>query len=131
MNHSISLNKDFKVSTFINCNTKFLVYVITCEQCSVQYVGRTTRRLRDQLYINLYDISKDHSTNLERQWNLCHGKDVSSLCIQGVEKIVLSKRGGLAYSARGKCTAYSISIPGGLLASTLSGISQTSMNDQL
>lgn len=44
-------------SIFINCNTRFLFYVVTCELCSVQYVGRTTHRLRDRLQDHLYDIA--------------------------------------------------------------------------
>lgn len=78
----------------MNWNTKFLVYVITCEMCHIQYVGRTTRRLKDRLYDHLYDIEKNKSTDVAKYWNDIHHKDVSSLVIQGVEKIVTPKRGG-------------------------------------
>lgn len=41
---SSSINgKSFDILSFINCDTKFLVYLITCEACHVHYVGRTTR----------------------------------------------------------------------------------------
>lgn len=51
--------KTFDITSFINCNTKFLIYVITCDLCHIQYVGRTTRRLKDLgLYDHLYDIEK-------------------------------------------------------------------------
>lgn len=83
-----------EISTFINCNTSFLVYVITCTSCHIQYVGRTIRRLKDRLYDHLYDITKNHSTNVAKHWNLVHAKDVSSLFIQGIEKIATPKRGG-------------------------------------
>lgn len=80
MNSSIN-GKTFDISSFINSNTKFLVYLITCELCHIQYVGRTTRRLKDQLYDHLHDIEKNKSTNVAKHWNLIHFKDVTSLSI--------------------------------------------------
>lgn len=74
--------KSHKISSFFNCNTRFVVYVITCTLCSIQYVGRTT--LKDSLYDHFYDIEKDHSTNVARHCNELHCKDTSSLVIQGV-----------------------------------------------
>lgn len=60
----------------------------------VQYVGRTIRRLKDRLCDHLYDIEKDHNTNVARHWNLTHSKDTFSLHIQGIEKIICPVRGG-------------------------------------
>lgn len=31
---------------------------------------------------------------MAKHWNECHNKDVTNLCIQGVEKIVMPNRGG-------------------------------------
>lgn len=70
------------------------MYVITCDKCQIQYVGRTTRRLRDRLYDHLYDIEKDKLTNVAKHWIYVHQKDVSSLFIQGVEKIATPVGGG-------------------------------------
>lgn len=86
--------KTFDISSFINCNTQFLVYLITCEVCHIQYVGRTTCRLKDRLYDHLYDIEKNRPTNVAKHCNLVHFKDTSSLYIQGIEKIVVPKSGG-------------------------------------
>lgn len=86
---SATTGKSYKILSFINCNTQFVVYVITCTLCSIQYVGRTTRRLN-----HLYDIEKDHSTNVACHWNDFHNKDTSSLVIQGIEKVVRPPRGG-------------------------------------
>lgn len=91
---STSTGKSYKIQSFINCNTRYIVYVITCTICSIQYVGRTTRRLRDRLYDHLYDIEKEHATNIARHWVDIHFKDTSSLTIQGIEKIVKPPRGG-------------------------------------
>lgn len=86
--HSIFLNKDFKVSSFINCNTKCSFYVITCEQCFIQYAGCTTRRLRDYMITSMIYLKT--TLLIQRGTGICHNKDVSSLPIQGVEKIMLS-----------------------------------------
>lgn len=91
---STTNSKSFDILSVINCNTKFLVYLITCEACHIQYVGHTTRGLKDRLYDHLYDIEKNKSTNVAKHWNLIHFKDVTSLSIQGVERIVTPKRGG-------------------------------------
>lgn len=39
--------RSYTVGKYINCNTKYVIYLITCKDCHIQYVGRTTRRLRD------------------------------------------------------------------------------------
>lgn len=91
---SCTNGRTFEISSFINCNTQFLVYVITCEVCQIQYVGRTTRRFRDRLHDHLYDIEKDRLTNVARHCNSVHHKDVSNLFIQGIERIVTPVRGG-------------------------------------
>lgn len=58
------------------------------------YVGRMTRRLRDCLHDHLYDIEKNHSTNVARHWVQHHKKNVPSHVIQGMEKITMPTRGG-------------------------------------
>lgn len=94
MIHSMTTHKDTRIKSFNNCNTRYLVYIITCELCSLQYVGCTTCRLRDRLYHHLYDIQKNHAINVAKHWNEHHNKDVASLSIQGVEKVTVPKRGG-------------------------------------
>ena len=92
--HSCSSEKSFPIKHFINCNTKFVIYVIGCSICKLQYVGRTTRRLKDRLRDHLYDIDKNHDTNVARHWNITHCKDISSLTVQGMEKMITPIRGG-------------------------------------
>lgn len=61
---SCTNGKTFDFSSFINCNTQFLVYLITSEVCHIQNVGHTICRLKDRLYDHLYDIEKNRSTNV-------------------------------------------------------------------
>lgn len=95
--------KTFDILSFINCNTRFLVYLITCEVCHIQYVGCTTRRLKDRLHNHLYDGERNRSTNVAKHWNLNHFKDISNLFIQGIKKIVVPNRGGDRFRALCKC----------------------------
>lgn len=40
--HSTATNEDFKSKSFIICNARFLVYIITCDLCSLQYSDVTS-----------------------------------------------------------------------------------------
>lgn len=91
---SCTNGRTFNISSFINCKTRFLVYLITWDVCQIQYVGRTTRRLKDRLYDHLFDTEKNKSTNVANHWNSVHFKDTSSLSVQGIEKTVTPARGG-------------------------------------
>ena len=41
-NHTVEINKQ------VNCQTKNILYCITCERCTVQYIGETERSLQDR-----------------------------------------------------------------------------------
>lgn len=58
-----------------------------------QYVKQTTRRLRDCLYDDSYDIEKDPSTNVTQHFNNCHAGGTSAVT-QIVKRVRISKRGG-------------------------------------
>lgn len=40
----------------MNCNSFNIIYLITCNKCKVQYVGQTSRKLKDRL--------NDHCSNV-------------------------------------------------------------------
>lgn len=42
----------------------------------------------------LYNIEKEHGTNVARHFNNAHGGDISALQIQGIEKVMVPRRGG-------------------------------------
>lgn len=39
----------FKINNNLNCNSKNIIYIITCAICGLQYVGETSRSARDRL----------------------------------------------------------------------------------
>lgn len=68
--------------------------MITCKKaCKIQYVGPTTRRLRDRLKDHTYNIEKRRGTNVARHFNDVHDGDISLLQIQGIEKVTPNSGG--------------------------------------
>lgn len=86
-------DKVYNIDKFYNCNTSNVLYVITCGACSIQYVGRTTRRLRDRFREHLVDKRGLKSTNVAHHFNSMHGGDVSLVHMQMVERVKASSRG--------------------------------------
>lgn len=69
------------------------MYLIKYKACAIQYVGHTTRGLRDRLHNHIYNLEKEHGTNAARHFNETHGGDVTLLQIQGIEKVTTPRRG--------------------------------------
>lgn len=88
----MSKNRIYDIKSFINCNTRYVIYLITCKACRVQYVGCTTGRLRDRLNDHIGNIDRKQATNVARHFNNFHGGDTSLLQIQGIEKIITPRR---------------------------------------
>lgn len=95
-----------EIQIFINCNTRNIVYLITCKACAVQYVGRTTRRLRDGLHDHVYDTEKEHNTNVARHFNGTHGGDTSLIQIQGIERVAILRGSGDRFRLLCKCEVF-------------------------
>jgi hypothetical protein len=45
-------------NTKMNCITKNVIYVVTCKKCELQYVGQTSRRLKDRALEHRLSIIK-------------------------------------------------------------------------
>ena len=39
-------DKSYSINYNLNCNSSYVVYLITCKKCSLQYVGSTTTKFR-------------------------------------------------------------------------------------
>lgn len=48
--------QQFPIHSFINCNSRNIIYLITCVKCRYQYIGQTGRQLKDRL--------NDHRSNI-------------------------------------------------------------------
>lgn len=47
----------YNIPKYINCNTTYVVYLITCNACSVQYVGSMKCALKTRIRRHLSDIN--------------------------------------------------------------------------
>ncbi|OCT65995.1 hypothetical protein XELAEV_18042249mg [Xenopus laevis] len=80
---------------YINCNTTYVVYLLTCKKCNIQYVGSTSRNLKCRMREHIHSIeSQSNSTTVSRHFRDCNSSDIRYLKIQGIEKIYHSSRGG-------------------------------------
>jgi len=46
---STTYNKTIPIQTDCNCDTKDIIYLITCTKCNIQYVGESGQKLRDRI----------------------------------------------------------------------------------
>lgn len=87
----------FKISSFINCNTKNTIYVILCNTCMVQYVGCSSTELKVRIRRHLSDITNTAAVNVSaasRHFIQIHDRDISSFKCTDIEKVILNHRGG-------------------------------------
>lgn len=98
-NHFISIvtNKQYSVKQYINCNTTYVVYLITCSACSTQYVGSTTCSLKTRVRRHLSDVNSLNFNQISSVSSHCiqfHDRKTDTLKIQGIDQINISERGG-------------------------------------
>lgn len=84
--HSSALNKSFMISDNISCNSSNIIYVITCRRCNLQYVGETSRTLRDRLSDHCSAIRTCKNTPIGTHFNLPQ-HSILDLKIIGLETI--------------------------------------------
>lgn len=54
---STKTNKTFLIKQNLSCDSKNVVYLITCSRCDIQYVGQTSLSLRDRFTRHRFDIN--------------------------------------------------------------------------
>ena len=50
-----------QIKSHITCNTKYLIYMIQCNRCSLQYIGETKRRLKDRFNEHRRSVDKTNT----------------------------------------------------------------------
>lgn len=87
--------KTYRIKNFINCNTTFVIYHLSCPCEGVFYVGRTKRRVRDRLAEHKYTIRIGNPEyQMAQHFQLCHNKNDSLLKIEVLEHVQHLDRGG-------------------------------------
>jgi hypothetical protein len=84
---STATNETFKIFGHHTCKTVSLIYLITCKQCKLQYVGQTGNSLRDRFYGHLADIrSKNNVKPVSRHFNINGHREFDVTIIQTTER---------------------------------------------
>lgn len=85
--------------SFTNCNSTHLVYMITCTQCNLQYIGCTIRkrnaRIREHIQvIQIPAESRRNTSNVSKHYRDVHGNNTDTFQAMGIEKVSKQNRGG-------------------------------------
>ena len=84
---STANNFSVEINTEVNCQTKEIVYSITCKKCSVQYIGTSKKSLQDRFANHRgYVTNKDFSQATGRHFN-SRGHSISDMTVVIVEKV--------------------------------------------
>lgn len=76
---------------------RYIVYLITCKSCKIQYVGCTTSTLKTRIRRHLSDASRPLAIGVSmvsRHRQQVHGGSTNSLKFSGIAKITRPLRGG-------------------------------------
>lgn len=82
-----SANKQtFTIENKVSCTTQNIIYLITCKKCHIQYVGETSRSLKDRLYNHISCIKNKIDNPIGSHFNL-HNHNTRDISILTIEKI--------------------------------------------
>jgi tripartite motif-containing protein 2/3 len=79
----------FKIKDALNCGSKNIIYLVTCKKCNLQYVGETSRALRDRTTDHRSNIRTNKTTPIGLHFN-SNNHSYSDLEIVAIEKITES-----------------------------------------
>lgn len=92
-------HRSFDIVSFINCNTKNVIYLAECVACQIQYVGCTSNSLKTRIRRHISDSRKttfgtSGISNLSRHFAITHKGDTKDLRVCGIERVRSHPRGG-------------------------------------
>lgn len=87
---------NYKIKTFITCETDHVVYIIHCNACNLIYVGCTIRRLKLRIAEHILAINKNmnHHSGAVAHFLQVHEGHVDTLCFYAIEHVKKTIRGG-------------------------------------
>jgi len=83
---SSHFNSKHRIQNKITCSTRNLIYLITCQKCHLQYVGETSRTLRDRTADHISTIKLKKQTPIGIHFNSSK-HSVLDFKIVGIEAI--------------------------------------------
>lgn len=94
---SMCTQRSYKIKHYINCNTSYIVYLMSCSLCNEQYVGSTKCCLKTRIRCHLSVVRISPLSQVSAVSLHCiqkHNCDTSSISVQGLERVMKPVRGG-------------------------------------
>ena len=86
--------KRYKISSFINCNSTHVIYMLRC-MCGLSYIGQTKRQLKIRIGEHKTAIrTQNMEYAMARHFKEANHGSPASLKFWGIEKITAPPRGG-------------------------------------
>lgn len=92
--------REFKIRHTISCNTKWVVYLVSC-LCNLKYASLTSREFKRRVREHVLGIvaasgeyDNIHLKTLPRHFKKFHNCDPSVLKVRGIDRVLLTSRGG-------------------------------------
>ena len=82
--HSSTTNETFYIRHPFSCDSKNIIYLITCTNCKKQYVGKSAKTLRERICQHHSSIKKDQCRYISKHFNLS-GHSVARLKVQVID----------------------------------------------
>ncbi|PJE77742.1 hypothetical protein CI610_03332 [invertebrate metagenome] len=84
--YSSKTTEVFNMKQDLNCNSKNVIYLITCRKCDSQYVGQTSLSLRDRFTRHRFDIRHKKDKPVARHFNQ-NGHSLEHVNITPIEQV--------------------------------------------
>ena len=75
----------FDKEGIFDCKSVFVIYLITCNDCGIQYVGLTTQHMHIRLNGHRSSVKNNMNTFLYKHFNTSNGHDFSKATIQIID----------------------------------------------
>ena len=60
---------EFKIRGNLNCTSHYVIYLLRCRKCHIQYIGQTTNSIAMRMTAHTTDIRKKKNTSISNHFN--------------------------------------------------------------
>ena len=85
---SKTTGQQFPTMTNINCQSSNIIYLVTCSNCGIQYVGQTKNCLLTRFQGHHFDIKNQNDTTVSQHYNKCPSSHPAHF--EGIQISILS-----------------------------------------
>ena len=82
---SSNTKREYKIRRNYTCTSRWVIYLVTCSACNIQYVGQTRQEMRQRHYGHRSDI-KNGIAGLGSHFKEVHGNGLDLKVKQNLEE---------------------------------------------